>query len=273
MAAAHIDHESNNMFQESLQQSSTMSLHDALAQAKETAMRLDREMENSDRYRAAFLKTSDHKANEIVDIKVRGQRRTGQENEPRNGAAAIMIQHSPPRSKRVASKAGKDKKKAQTQNIRKQYQDYYRQMGSTERPSDKPAYLKGVQSKIRDQVRETRNYMQQANPSNEPFVEIFVAPKPEKKKKPQKPAPSARTSEQPASSRNHGSARLKREIQEPTIIREKPSKHRDQVQELLDSPFVGQFASEQNHQLIEQSMVSERSSLYDQHQVETVSQI
>lgn len=56
MAAAHIDHESNNMFQESLQQSSNMSLHDALAQAKATAMRLDREMESSDRYRAAFLK-------------------------------------------------------------------------------------------------------------------------------------------------------------------------------------------------------------------------
>ena len=55
-----------------------MSLHDALAQAKATAMKLDREMENSDRYRAAFLKQSDQKAhNEIVDIKVSDRRGRG----------------------------------------------------------------------------------------------------------------------------------------------------------------------------------------------------
>lgn len=50
--------------------SSGMTLQEELQKVKEAAFKLDREIENSHRYRAGFLKASDEKASTIVDIKV-----------------------------------------------------------------------------------------------------------------------------------------------------------------------------------------------------------
>lgn len=55
-----------------MQASSTVSLKDALQQAKETAQRLDREIFESQKYRAAYLPESTDKkrGGEIVNLQV-----------------------------------------------------------------------------------------------------------------------------------------------------------------------------------------------------------
>ena len=51
------------------QNSSTMSLADALQQAKATADRLQRDIDQSKKYRAQLLHQEGHPDNEIVDIR------------------------------------------------------------------------------------------------------------------------------------------------------------------------------------------------------------
>lgn len=88
MAAARIECDTTDMFQESLQASSTISLKDALQQAKETAQKLDREIFESQKYRAQIQKHSDEKrGGEIVNLqmydlpKYTNQMKGGKENE------------------------------------------------------------------------------------------------------------------------------------------------------------------------------------------------
>lgn len=74
MAAARIESELSggpNIWQESMQASSTVSLKDALQQAKETAQRLDRDIFESQKHRATYMpETTDKKprGGEIVNL-------------------------------------------------------------------------------------------------------------------------------------------------------------------------------------------------------------